>query len=99
MREFASRTGELPAEEGYPASSLPAIAAFYERAGSVTTLGAGVGSVTVIGAISPPGGDFTEPVTAHTPNASCAACGLWTGRPGLRPALPGMLSRAASFLA
>ncbi|MEU9124983.1 V-type ATP synthase subunit A [Streptomyces sp. NPDC048506] len=66
LREFASRTGALPAEEGYPASLASAIAAFYERAGSVTTLGGDQGSVTVIGAVSPPGGDMTEPVTAHT---------------------------------
>ncbi|MFE7896875.1 V-type ATP synthase subunit A [Streptomyces sp. NPDC057424] len=66
LREFASRTGELPAEEGYPASLASAIAAFYERAGAVTTLGGERGSVTVIGAVSPPGGDMTEPVTAHT---------------------------------
>ncbi|MDX3633413.1 MULTISPECIES: V-type ATP synthase subunit A [Streptomyces] len=66
LREFASRTGALPAEEGYPASLASAIAAFYERAGAVTTLGGDRGSVTVIGAVSPPGGDLTEPVTAHT---------------------------------
>jgi V/A-type H+-transporting ATPase subunit A len=66
LREFASRTGALPAEEGYPAGLASAIAAFYERAGAVTTLGGGRGSVTVIGAVSPPGGDMTEPVTAHT---------------------------------
>nr|WP_107288429.1 V-type ATP synthase subunit A [Streptomyces sp. NBRC 110611] len=66
LREFASRTGELPAEEGYPAGLASAIAAFYERAGAVTTLGGGRGSVTMIGAVSPPGGDLTEPVTAHT---------------------------------
>jgi V/A-type H+-transporting ATPase subunit A len=66
MREFSSRTGELPAEEGYPASLASALAAFYERAGRVETLGAGEGSVTVIASVSPPGGDFTEPVTAHT---------------------------------
>lgn len=66
LREFASRTGELPAEEGYPAGLASAIAAFYERAGAVTTLGGERGSVTVIGAVSPPGGDMTEPVTAHT---------------------------------
>ncbi|MFI9080221.1 V-type ATP synthase subunit A [Streptomyces sioyaensis] len=66
LREFASRTGALPAEEGYPAGLASAIAAFYERAGAVTTLGGGRGSVTVIGAVSPPGGDLTEPVTAHT---------------------------------
>ncbi|MFH8475750.1 V-type ATP synthase subunit A [Streptomyces sp. NPDC018000] len=66
LREFASRTGALPAEEGYPAGLASAIAAFYERAGAVTTLGGGRGSVTVIGAVSPPGADMAEPVTAHT---------------------------------
>ncbi|WP_381560579.1 V-type ATP synthase subunit A [Streptomyces eurythermus] len=66
LREFASRTGALPAEEGYPAGLASAIAAFYERAAAVTTLGGGRGSVTLIGAVSPPGGDMTEPVTAHT---------------------------------
>ncbi|MCK7622211.1 V-type ATP synthase subunit A [Streptomyces sp. RS10V-4] len=66
LREFASRTGELPAEEGYPAGLASALAAFYERAGAVRTLGAGPGSVTVLGAVSPPGGDLAEPVTAHT---------------------------------
>ncbi|MDC2948866.1 V-type ATP synthase subunit A [Streptomyces heilongjiangensis] len=66
LREFASRTGALPAEEGYPAGLASAIAAFYERAAAVTTLGGKRGSVTVIGAVSPPGGDMTEPVTAHT---------------------------------
>ena len=66
LREFASRTGALPAEEGYPAGLASAIAAFYERAGAVTTLGGDHGSVTIIGAVSPPGGDLTEPVTAHT---------------------------------
>ncbi|GAB2862103.1 V-type ATP synthase subunit A [Lentzea nigeriaca] len=66
LREFASRTGALPAEEGYPADLASALAAFYERAGSVETLGGSSGSVTIIGAVSPPGGDMTEPVTAHT---------------------------------
>jgi V/A-type H+-transporting ATPase subunit A len=66
LREFASRTGTLPAEEGYPAGLASALAAFYERAGRVRTLGGRDGSVTVIGAVSPPGGDMTEPVTAHT---------------------------------
>ena len=66
LREFASRSGALPAEEGYPAGLASALAAFYERAGHVTTLGGAHGSVTVIGAVSPPGGDLTEPVTAHT---------------------------------
>jgi V/A-type H+/Na+-transporting ATPase subunit A len=66
LREFASRTGELPAEEGYPAGLASALAAFYERAGHVRTLGGREGSVTIIGAVSPPGGDLVEPVTAHT---------------------------------
>ncbi len=66
LREFASRTGALPAEEGYPASLASALAAFYERAGAVETLGGGTGAVTIIGAVSPPGGDMAEPVTAHT---------------------------------
>jgi V/A-type H+-transporting ATPase subunit A len=66
LREFASRSGELPAEEGYPASLPTALAAFYERAGRVRTLAGQEGSVTVIAAVSPPGGDFTEPVSAHT---------------------------------
>jgi len=66
LREFSSRSGELPAEEGYPASLPSALAAFYERAGRVETLGGDEGSVTIIGAVSPPGGDLTEPVSAHT---------------------------------
>jgi V/A-type H+-transporting ATPase subunit A len=66
LREFASRTGDLPAEEGYPAGLASALAGLYERAGRVETLGGADGSVTIIGAVSPPGGDLTEPVTAHT---------------------------------
>jgi V/A-type H+-transporting ATPase subunit A len=66
LREFASRNGELPAEEGYPASLSSALAAFYERAGQVITTGGGKGSVTIIGAVSPAGGDMTEPVTTYT---------------------------------
>ncbi|MEV5845332.1 V-type ATP synthase subunit A [Streptomyces sp. NPDC051985] len=66
LREFASRMGELPAEEGYPAGLASQLAAFYERAAAVRTLGGATGSVTVLGAVSPPGGDRTEPVTAHT---------------------------------
>jgi V/A-type H+-transporting ATPase subunit A len=66
LREFASRTGALPAEEGYPAGLASALAAFYERAGLVRSLGGTTGSVTVIGSVSPPGGDLTEPVTAQT---------------------------------
>ncbi len=66
LREMSSLTDALPAEEGYPAGLASALAAFYERAGRVTTLGGRVGSVTVVGAVSPAGGDMTEPVTAHT---------------------------------
>jgi V/A-type H+-transporting ATPase subunit A len=66
LREFASRSGALPAEEGYPADLSSALAAFYERAARVRTLGGRVGSVTIIGAVSPPGGDLTEPVTTNT---------------------------------
>lgn len=66
LREFASRNGELPAEEGYPASLSSALAAFYERAGRVRTTGGTIGSITIIGAVSPAGGDMTEPVTTYT---------------------------------
>ncbi len=75
LRELASRSGALPAEEGYPASLSSALAAFYERAGRVRTLGGRDGSVTIIGAVSPQGGDMTEPVTAHTQRFVRA---LWT---------------------
>lgn len=67
MREISSRLEEMPGEEGYPAYLSTRLAEFYERSGRVTTLGTGVeGSVTVIGAVSPPGGDFSEPVTQNT---------------------------------
>jgi V/A-type H+-transporting ATPase subunit A len=74
-REFASRTGALPAEEGYPADLASALAAFYERAGRVHTLGGRNAAVTVIGAVSPPGGDMAEPVTTATERFIQA---LWT---------------------
>ena len=66
LREFASRNGELPVEEGYPAGLPSALAGFYERAGRVITRSGREGSVTAIGSVSPPGGDMTEPVSAHT---------------------------------
>ncbi|MGZ4341226.1 MAG: V-type ATP synthase subunit A [Solirubrobacteraceae bacterium] len=66
LRELASRTNELPAEEGYPAGLSSALADFYERAGRVQTLGGEIASVSILGAVSPPGGDLTEPVTSHT---------------------------------
>jgi len=66
MREISGRLEEMPGEEGYPAYLASRLAEFYERAGRVKTLAGNVGSVTVIGAVSPPGGDFSEPVTQNT---------------------------------
>lgn len=66
LREISGRLEEMPAEEGYPAYLAARLAEFYERAGRVTTLNGAHGSVTIIGAVSPPGGDFSEPVTQHT---------------------------------
>ncbi len=66
LREVSGRLEEMPAEEGYPAYLAGRLAEFYERAGYVETLGGGTGSVSVVGAVSPPGGDFSEPVTQHT---------------------------------
>jgi len=66
MREISSRLEEMPGEEGYPAYLAARLSEFYERAGLVRTLGGGNGSVSVIGAVSPPGGDFSEPVTQNT---------------------------------
>lgn len=66
LRELSGRLEEIPAEEGFPAYLPSRLAEFYERAGRVVTLGGENGSVSVIGAVSPPGGDFTEPVTRHT---------------------------------
>jgi V/A-type H+-transporting ATPase subunit A len=66
QRELASRTGAIPAEEGYPADLPATLAAFYQRAGRVTTSGGRDGAVTIVTSVSPPGGDVTEPVSAHT---------------------------------
>lgn len=69
MREISGRLEEMPGEEGYPAYLASRLADFYERAGRVITLGSGedrYGSLSVIGAVSPPGGDFSEPVTQNT---------------------------------
>jgi V/A-type H+-transporting ATPase subunit A len=66
LREISGRLEEMPAEEGFPAYLATRLAEFYERAGSVVTLNGEQGSVSVIGAVSPPGGDFSEPVTQHT---------------------------------
>ena len=66
LREVSGRLEEMPAEEGYPAYLAGRLAEFYERAGYVDTLNGHQGSVSIVGAVSPPGGDFSEPVTQHT---------------------------------
>ena len=66
LREISGRLEEMPAEEGFPAYLPSRLAAFYERAGRVKTLSGNEGSVTVIGAVSPQGSDFSEPVTQNT---------------------------------
>ncbi len=66
MREISSRLEEMPGEEGYPAYLAARLSEFYERAGKVNALCGREGSITVIGAVSPPGGDFSEPVTQNT---------------------------------
>jgi V/A-type H+-transporting ATPase subunit A len=66
LRELSGRMEELPADEGFPAYLPTRLAEFYERAGVVRTLSEMDGSVTIIGSVSPPGGDFSEPVTQHT---------------------------------
>ena len=66
LREISGRIGELPGESGYPAYLSSRLAEFYERASRVETLSGDEASVTIIGAVSPPAGDFSEPVTSHT---------------------------------
>jgi V/A-type H+-transporting ATPase subunit A len=66
LREIASRLEEMPAEEGYPPYLASRLAAFYERGGRATTLAGEQGAVSIIGAVSPAGGDFSEPVTQAT---------------------------------
>ena len=68
LREISGRLGEMPADSGYPAYLGARLAAFYERAGRVKCLGSPnrEGTVTIVGAVSPPGGDFSDPVTAAT---------------------------------
>ena len=68
LREVSSRLEEMPAEEGYPAYLATRLAEFYERAGAVACLGRGErsGSVSIVGAVSPAGGDFSEPITQHS---------------------------------
>ncbi|MCB2288757.1 V-type ATP synthase subunit A [Clostridium sp. CS001] len=76
LREISGRLEEMPAEEGYPAYLPSRIAEFYERAGYVENLNGTEGSVTVIGAVSPAGGDFSEPVTQNTKRFVSAFLGL-----------------------
>ncbi|EFW38521.1 V-type ATP synthase subunit A [Treponema phagedenis] len=66
LRELSGRMEEMPAEEGFPAYLPTRLAEFYERAGRIKTLSNSEGSISIIGAVSPPGGDFSEPVTQHT---------------------------------
>jgi len=68
LREISGRLAEMPGDSGYPAYLATKLAQFYERAGKVTCLGSPnrQGSVTIVGAVSPPGGDFTDPVTTAT---------------------------------
>lgn len=68
MREISGRLAEMPADSGYPAYLAARLASFYERAGKVTCIGnpSRTGSVSIVGAVSPPGGDFSDPVTSAT---------------------------------
>jgi V/A-type H+-transporting ATPase subunit A len=66
MREISSRLEEMPGEEGYPAYLAARLSQFYERAGAFENINDTSGSISVIGAVSPPGGDFSEPVTQNT---------------------------------
>jgi V/A-type H+-transporting ATPase subunit A len=75
LREISGRLEEMPAEEGFPAYLASRLASFYERAGRVTTLNQREGSITVVGAVSPQGGDFSEPVTSIL-SASSAPSGV-----------------------
>ena len=80
LREISARLEELPGEEGYPTSLASRLARFYERAGRVEPLGGGEGAVTMVGAVSPPGGDLSEPVTQCSLRAAGA---LWALSPEL----------------
>jgi V/A-type H+/Na+-transporting ATPase subunit A len=74
LREISARLEEMPGEEGYPTYLASRLARFYERAGRVVPLGGGEGAVTIVGAVSPPGGDLSEPVTQCSLRATGA---LW----------------------
>jgi len=74
LREISARLEEMPGEEGYPTYLASRLARFYERAGRAVTLGGAEGAVTIVGAVSPPGGDLSEPVTQCSLRATGA---LW----------------------
>ncbi|MDF2616417.1 MAG: H+transporting two-sector ATPase alpha/beta subunit central region, partial [Sedimentibacter sp.] len=76
LREISGRLEQMPAEEGYPAYLPSRLAEFYERAGCVKTLNDDEATITIIGAVSPPGGDFSEPVTENTKRFVSAFLGL-----------------------
>ena len=76
LREISGRLEQMPAEEGYPAYLPSRLAEFYERAGCVITLNGEEATITIIGAVSPPGGDFSEPVTENTKRFVSAFLGL-----------------------
>ncbi len=78
LREISSRLEEMPGEEGYPTYLATRVAQFYQRAGRAVPLGGGEGAVTVVGAVSPPGGDLTDPVTQASLRASGALWALST---------------------
>ena len=88
LRELSGRLEEMPAEEGFPAYLASKLSAFYERAGMMQNLNGTEGSVSIIGAVSPQGGDFSEPVTQNTKRF--VRCFWGTGQiPCLCPSLPG----------
>ena len=96
LREVSGRLGELPGESGYPAYLASRLAEFYERAARVRTLSGEEGSVTIIGAVSPPAGDFSEPVTSHTKRYVRSFWALDRGRAQARfyPAIHPLVSYA-----
>jgi V/A-type H+-transporting ATPase subunit A len=101
LREMSGRLEEIPGEEGFPAYLETRISSWYERAGKARCLGSGdrVGSVTVIGAVSPPGGDFSEPVTQATVKVTGCFFGLSRRLAEARiyPAIDPIISKSKYF--
>jgi V/A-type H+-transporting ATPase subunit A len=100
LREVSARFGELPGEGGFPTYLSSRLADFYERAAKVTTLGGNVGSVTILGSVSPQSGDFSEPVTSHTKRYVRSFWGLDARRAHARfyPAVNPLLSYSEDAL-